>query len=197
MRTTGVAGVFCARHDMWHPLGLAQLTKGERYVVRFHDDAYCSADTPRRYSVMDYVVSMVHRFISVTEVVYSYDIACQWHKNLCKRAENVDGTLFQSLFAGAQALLAKIPIYVVPKFHLYAHKVYCWLRYNFLYTPGVGQTDGEGCERVWSGANPAAPSLREMGPGSMRDTLDAMCMSWNFEKVCNMGKSKDDHLVCI
>ena len=30
LRTTGVAGVFCARHEFWQPLGLAPLKKGER-----------------------------------------------------------------------------------------------------------------------------------------------------------------------
>lgn len=30
--TTGIAGVACARHEMWRPCGLANLQKGERYV---------------------------------------------------------------------------------------------------------------------------------------------------------------------
>lgn len=42
-----------------------------------------------------------------------------------------------------------------------------WLR-------GTGLTDGETPERVWAGANPAASSLREMGPGGMNDVMDDM-----------------------
>lgn len=35
LRATGVGGVSCARHQMFRPLGMGDLQKGERYVV-FH-----------------------------------------------------------------------------------------------------------------------------------------------------------------
>lgn len=40
MRSTGVAGVFCARHDMMMPMAMGQLKVGERYVVAVS----CSVD---------------------------------------------------------------------------------------------------------------------------------------------------------
>lgn len=146
-----------------------------------------------RYSVMDFIVCHVHRWIGVQDVVYSYDISCQWSRNHQKRVENIPSR-FKGLFEGARVLLKKTREYLVPKFHLYAHKVECWLRYNFSFTPGVGQTDGEGCERVWAGANPAASSFREMGPGSMRDALDALCASWNHSKNCGMSECYGEHI---
>ncbi|VDC03138.1 unnamed protein product [Peniophora sp. CBMAI 1063] len=163
----GVAGVFCARHEFWLPLGLAPLVKGERF------------------SVIDYISCMVHRYIKVPVVVHSYDIVCQWHKNLEKRLgaiKTTDGALFE----GARAMLDRVKILVVPKFHIFAHVLRCFVRYNYSFTRGVGQTDGEGCERIWAGANPAATSLRELGPGSMRDTMDSMCSSWNWQKACGL-----------
>jgi hypothetical protein len=32
LRTTGVGGVTCARHNMWRPNGIGDLQLGERYV---------------------------------------------------------------------------------------------------------------------------------------------------------------------
>ncbi|VDB87033.1 unnamed protein product [Peniophora sp. CBMAI 1063] len=169
MRSTGVAGVFCARHDMLLPQAMGQLKVGERY------------------SVVDFCVANAHRYINVECVVISYDIACQWSKNLIKRMKAVDPK-FTTMYEGARSVLSKTLDFVVPKFHLFAHKVKCWFsRFNLAYLPFVGQTDGEGCERFWAGANPAVNSVREMGPGSVRDHFDSMWDSWNFRKVCEMG----------
>jgi hypothetical protein len=33
LRTTGVGGVTCARHNMWRPRGLGDLQRGKRYVA--------------------------------------------------------------------------------------------------------------------------------------------------------------------
>jgi hypothetical protein len=33
LRTTGVGGVTCARHNMWRPNGIGDLQRGERYVT--------------------------------------------------------------------------------------------------------------------------------------------------------------------
>lgn len=139
--------------------------------------------------MIDFCVANAHRFINVDRVVVSYDIACQWSKKLIGRMEAVDPA-FEGMYEGAQSVLAKTMEFVVPKFHLFAHKVKCWFsRFNLAYLPGAGQTDGEGCERFWSSANQATNSVREMGPGSVRDMLDSMWDSWNFEKVCGMGES--------
>jgi hypothetical protein len=36
LRTTGVAGVTCARHNMWQPNGMGDLQLGERWVINIH-----------------------------------------------------------------------------------------------------------------------------------------------------------------
>ncbi|KZV59243.1 hypothetical protein PENSPDRAFT_595836, partial [Peniophora sp. CONT] len=167
MRTTGIAGCFCARHEFILPLGLAPLYKGERFTV------------------MDYIAARVHASINVDEVVYSYDIACQWHKKLRRRLRSISPA-FAGIYDGATQMLAKIWHFVVPKMHIEGHNEKCNGRYNFSWTRWVGQTDGEGCERVWAGANPAATSMREMGPGSMKDTIDDLSGSWNFQKLCGL-----------
>ncbi|VDC00600.1 unnamed protein product [Peniophora sp. CBMAI 1063] len=167
MRTTGIAGCFCARHEFVQPLGLATLSKGERY------------------STMDWVFCGALSFLRCAEVTACYDIACQWSKRLAVRMRKMKPTWVVSTGA-AQFLkhhVNKTITYAVPKFHLYAHKMFCQLRYSLGLLLGTGATDGEGCERIWAGANPAASSLREMGPGGMSDTMDDMCSAWNWMKT--------------
>lgn len=137
---------------------------------------------------MDYIAIRVHGWITVDNVLYSYDIACQWHKKLRRRLHTISPR-FAALYDSAAVMLAKAWHFVVPKMHIKGHNETCNGRYNYSYTRGAAQTDGEGCERVWASCNPASTSMREMGPGSMKDTMDDMAGSWNFQKVCGMGAS--------
>ncbi|KAJ8515159.1 hypothetical protein ONZ45_g7382 [Pleurotus djamor] len=76
--------------------------------------------------------------------------------------------------------------YLVPKFHLFAHRTACHIEYSFNLTPRVGRTDGESPERGWAAMNPIASSTKEMGPGSRRDTLDDHFGDYNWRKVISL-----------
>ncbi|VDC07778.1 unnamed protein product [Peniophora sp. CBMAI 1063] len=178
LRTTGVAGCFCARHEFVMPLGLATLRVGERF------------------NVIDYILSGAMTFIRAPEVTVSYDVVCQYSKNLTERLGKIRGV--RVVWTGAQRLLSLANsgalTYVVPKFHLYAHKIWCQIRLAYLWLRGTGLTDGETPERVWAGANPAAASLREMGPGGMNDVMDDMAGSWNWRKLCEIANSLTERM---
>ena len=139
---------------------------------------------------MDYVLCGALSFVRAAEVTITYDVVCQYCKNLSDRLSKIRGV--RVVWAGAQRFLELARVgavsYVVPKFHLYAHKIWCQIRLALLWLRGTAVTDGETPERVWSGANPAASSLREMGPGGMNDVMDDMAGSWNWQKVCGIGK---------
>jgi len=115
-------------------------------------------------------------------LVISYDIACQWHKNLWERMQ---------IFAPEEALSSSVRsvLFLVPKFHLPAHVEACNLQFSFNLTKGVGRTDGEAPERGWANINPAAQSTKEMGPGTRRDTLDDHFGDWNWKKTIKLGMS--------
>lgn len=145
---------------------------------------------------MDYVFGCALGFLRCASVAVSYDIACQWSVNLGRRLARVpDGRGLSTGAAKFTAWMSEGPAssmwskvkYAVPKFHLYAHKMACQVKWSFLWLVGAAATDGEGCERIWSGANPAASSLRVMGPGGMQDTMDDMCGAWNWQKTCGIG----------
>ncbi|KAI6096267.1 hypothetical protein EDD16DRAFT_1774867 [Pisolithus croceorrhizus] len=162
LATTGVNSIVCMCHNFKYPNGVIDLEKGERYANM--DYAFFSA--------------MQHSSHNVLNVLYN--IACQWHKNLWAR-----------MLAFPPALQLQHTImnthFFVPKFHLPAHIAKCHTLYLFNFLPGVSCTDDEAPERGWSSINPAASSMKEMGPGSCHDTLDDYFGDWNWKKLTGLG----------
>ncbi|KAG1722798.1 uncharacterized protein EDB91DRAFT_1240183 [Suillus paluster] len=135
LAATGAGTIDCAQHNFKRPNSVAF-----------------------RLSVL-YLLLTYSQTASMLQVInISYDIACQWSKNLWTH-------------------MSAFP----QQYHLdHDTKTITFL--------GVGRTDGEALERGWANINPIATSTREMGPGSRRDTLNDHFNGWNWKKVCLMGK---------
>lgn len=112
---------------------------------------------------MDYLFFSSLLATTLLSFVVSYDICCQWSKYLWIRMSD-----FPDIFH-IDHLTSKFT-FVVPKFHLPAHVARCQTAFSLNFTRWVGRTDGEAPERGWSDINAIAPSTKEMGPGSRRDT---------------------------
>ncbi|KIK42783.1 hypothetical protein CY34DRAFT_58396, partial [Suillus luteus UH-Slu-Lm8-n1] len=164
LAATGVGTVDCARHNFKRPNGVGDLQKGEKYVN------------------MDYLFFSTLRNNGLDALNVSYDIACQWHKNLWRRMESLPESYHISY-------LRVFIRFFVPKFHLPAHVNKCQTMFSFNFTRFVGRTDGEAPERGWSNINPVASSTKAMGPGCRRDTLDDHFGDWNWKKVVGLGAS--------
>ena len=80
---------------------------------------------------MDYVFASALCHLDVLVLKVSYDIACQWHKNLYKRMDKMPSPLQLNL--GEWDLM-----FLVPKFHLPAHILLCQWSFSFNWTKGVG-----------------------------------------------------------
>ncbi|KAG6917307.1 hypothetical protein DXG01_003148 [Tephrocybe rancida] len=105
-------------------------------------------------------------------VVMSYNIACQWGRNLAKCCTIYPPNPYTDLQIH----------FLVPKFHLPAHRPDCHFNFSFNYTPGVGQMDGEAPEHGWAAIN-VTNSTKEMGLGSQRNTLDNHFGDYNWRKI--------------
>lgn len=131
---------------------------------------------------MDYLFFSSLLATTLLTFVVSYNICCQWSKHLWARMAafpdpfHIDNINTRFTF-------------VVPKFHLPAHVAKCQTAFSFNFTKWVGLTDSEAPERGWADINAVAPSTKEMGPGSQRDTLDEHFNDWNHKKVVAMGES--------
>ena len=125
---------------------------------------------------MDFILASALRRVRVSSLHVYYDIICQYTRKLNTRMLVVPEKSF--IRVGAVKLLHDINVsFGIPKFHNPGHLVICQLWYNLAYLRLTGQTDGEASERAWAGLNPAASSLREMGPGGMNDVMDDMAGS--------------------
>ncbi|KAK7029968.1 CxC2 domain-containing protein [Favolaschia claudopus] len=160
--SSGVVTVDCARHNMKRPRGVGDLQAGERYLN------------------VDWMFFMSLEGSDLLEFYVSYDIVCQWHKNIWHRLR-----LFPRQIR--EEYNKRYFVFLVPKFHLPAHIESCNIKFSFLFTPYVGQTDGEAPERGWSNINPLALSTREMSPHLRRETLDDHFNHWNWKKILSMG----------
>lgn len=130
---------------------------------------------------MDYMFFSSLRNHKLRALVVSYDIACQWSKNIQQRMAIFP---YELRIHGGQTFV----IFLVPKFHLPAHIEACNILYSFNLTKHVGRTDGEAPERGWADVNRLAASTRQMGPGSRRDTIDDHFNDWNWKKIIKFGK---------
>ncbi|KAF7349654.1 CxC2 domain-containing protein [Mycena sanguinolenta] len=163
--SSGIGTVDCARHNMKRPNGVGDLQKGERYLN------------------MDYMLFMSMVGSLLLWLFLSYDIACQWYKNLWTRM-----SIFpEDVRWKADKEKKKKVVFLVPKFHLPAHIEKCNIDFSFNLTPFVGRTDGEAPERGWADANRLANSTSISGPGARRDTLDAHFQYSNWKKIVRLG----------
>lgn len=129
---------------------------------------------------MDYFILSTLTDDAPPDLVISYDIACQWHKNFFTRMSRYPEAL--RLSQPEQNIL-----YLVPKFHLPAHILKCRDNFSFNFSAKVGRTDGEAPERGWAATNALAASTKEMGPGARRDTLDDHFGDYNWRKIIILG----------
>ncbi|KAJ6474079.1 hypothetical protein DFH09DRAFT_1343353 [Mycena vulgaris] len=154
---TGVGLGVCARHEFVQKNGAGDLQKGERYAN------------------MDYIFASLMRHHDVRLLKYlSYDICCQWSKYLIERLKLLPPAI-------RLTLVIALVRFLIPKLHIYGHKMLCQLFFSLNYTQGSAQTDGEGIERPWANIGPVATSTREMGLGLRLDTLDNHCER-NFQE---------------
>jgi hypothetical protein len=131
---------------------------------------------------MDYMFFMSLAGSPIMRFYISYDIACQWYKNIWERM-----TLFDQ-DVQFKADQRRFVVFLVPKFHLPAHIEQCNINFSFNLTPFVGRTDGEAPERGWADANRLANSTSVSGPGARRDTLDIHFQDSNWKKIVKLGK---------
>ena len=132
---------------------------------------------------MDYVFWSALKGVQLQQLVISYDIACQWNRNLMVRRASMP----QELLSTTENIAKAIHRTFIPKFHIYAHGQKCQAKHSLNFSQWVGRTDGENIERGWAWINLAALSTREMGPGARRDTLDDQWSFWNWRILVRLG----------
>lgn len=116
----------------------------------------------------------------ISDVVVTYDIGCQWGKNLSRRLSNYLNISFIDINS-----LNSFRV-VIPKFHIVGHGPSCQANSNLAYKDGVGMTHGEGVETIWSHSTSLATWSRENGPAARHLILDDHWTGWNWKKLVGL-----------
>ena len=130
---------------------------------------------------MDFIVFFSLISALAQMILFSYNIACQWSRNLLKRLSQLPENM-QLVHDQLQAAR-----YVIPKFHIYAHGISCQSLFSLNFLPFMACTNGEDPEQWWAHINPVSMSTKEMGPGAQLDTLDDHATSWKWRKITGFG----------
>ncbi|KAK6977280.1 hypothetical protein R3P38DRAFT_3237413 [Favolaschia claudopus] len=170
LRTTGVGGVTCARHNMWRPNGIGDLQRGERY---------CN---------MDFILFSLILNAVVLYLILSYDIACQYSKKFWERMKGLPEAM--QINPETTSVWFK-----VPSFHILGHKWPCHSPHSFHWMWGAGMTDGEDVEQNWEFTNGAAGSTKMMGPGGRHAFLEGLFAFHNWMRTVSYRKVLSQRLV--
>ena len=167
---------------MFLPLGVGNLQKGERYVLPLFQGLLLTAECCARYANMDYIFASLLQGFALQLLLISYDITCQWFTNLMRHM--VDHWPAHLHLPSTATLIP-----AVLKLHEPMHSTVNHQFYSLNYIPGVGQSDLECLECVWSSHNAIGNSTKTQGPGSRHDVLDDHFSFWNWQKYVGLGKT--------
>lgn len=110
----------------------------------------------------------------------TYDIACQFKVNFWKRIDALPDALKN---------LDLPPItWGLPVWHGNVHDMQCEAKESVKYKPGMGKTDGEGPERIWSLLNPMSYITKEEQPGARQDDHEDKINSISWRKNIGAGE---------
>lgn len=138
-----------------------------------------------RYANVDFIVFSALIGTMCLWLCFSYDICCQWSRNLKSRVPQLpEGMVIPRN-------ILKRAKFVIPKFHLHNHGIKCHLRYNLNFIRYSAQSNGEDPERWWAHINPISMSTREMTAGSRLDTINDHAAAWNWRKIVGFGECID------
>jgi len=121
----------------------------------------------------------------ITDIVVTYDIACQWGINLAQR--------LLTYRDGPSIRLDSLNSFrvAVPDLYVLGHAPLCQTSFSLAYMDGVGKTHGEGVETIWAHNSSIAVYTRENGPNARHLILDDHWNGWNWRKYIGLRKRLD------
>ncbi|TRM58840.1 hypothetical protein BD626DRAFT_409846, partial [Schizophyllum amplum] len=180
-RVSGCGACSCTRHEAIRPNGLGDLQKGERQVIAFAPS----------YANMDFMFWSSLKGEQVSEVMLTYDIGCQWKKNLFARLPKIPDDIQPSPQEGRPVFVVDVRL---PVWHGNVHDIACRSANSVWFAPGAGKPDGEGPERIWASMNSMATATKEMGEGVRDGVIEGWTAHHNMQKNVGLRGGLDNRL---
>ena len=114
-----------------------------------------------------------------------YDINCQYWIHFLERVKE------KGLFWPAELIFEP----AIGLFHVHGHKETCNAQFSPSYIRGIGRTDGEILETLWSTLNDASRSVQTASLPNRAETLDDFMNDSNWKKM--LGGGLDCQYHCI
>jgi hypothetical protein len=178
---TGIGAAACPRHGCFVPHSVVDFHKGERCVLGLRLNIYCLTKFGlSRQMNIDFCLSeaMKYNMDGIKQTLLSYDLMCQFWKNLGRRFEGNPHLTFPQ----AVEVLRAIGL-----FHVHGHEHRCYARFAPTFIPGAGMVDGEILETLWAALNKIADSTRSQSTAHRRETLDDHMNDSNWKKLVSLG----------
>lgn len=131
---------------------------------------------------MDYIILSALVGCAILRLLITYDIACQWSRNLAARMESYPDNLRLDI----DHVVVETAI---PSFHIRAHGAPCQQLFSLAFLLYAARTAGEEVETGWAHMNIASSSIQEMAPGHRHESLNDHWGGWNFHKTVTFSES--------
>lgn len=124
-----------------------------------------------------YPLAIVDKLLSVygANGGCAYDIGCTFAKTL------------ETSSLGPVAAELNLRM-MVGSFHGHAHNRRCQLDWHPMYITGIGRTEGEGCEQVFSSSNDLARATRHASHFHRHQAIEDHFIFWNQDKYASLSK---------
>ena len=152
-------------------------------VSSTNSDVYMSD----RFAYVDYCMcSGLAPYFTLCRHCSGYDINCQYRIHFKTCIEELQAQ-FPTL-STFQIMFFPYTLPAIGKFHAPAHTSSCRTAYSYNFLPGVGMTDGEALERIWSVFNALASRTKEMSSGHRHDVINDFHSDMNVRRL---------HAICM
>ena len=110
----------------------------------------------------------------ITDVIITYDVACQWGINLaqCLLTYDIEPSINLNSLDSCRVAISG--------FHIIGHALFCQACFNLAYMDGVGKTHREGVETICTHSGSITIYTRENRPNACHLILDDHWNRWNW-----------------
>lgn len=164
---SGLGGCTCARHGLVRAQGLGDLWEAETFVK------------------MDYIFSSAMKDLQVSHLTVAYDFAGRWKKTFHNRMSKMP-------FQPHSLSWPSVTFGVLKSEALHSHNTRSLghtLEHALAYQPGMGKTNEEASQVIWSTITQASSVTNEMTEGARHDFMDDKLDHFNFHKNISLGRS--------
>ncbi|KAI5991218.1 hypothetical protein EDD15DRAFT_2388647 [Pisolithus albus] len=147
-----------------------------------HRFVLLGCDMVKSGELMKYPLAIVNKLLSVygSDGAIFYDIGCTFATTLAN----------SSIGLKASSLNTRM---LMGAFHGHAHNRKCQLDWHPLYVCGTGNTEGEGCEHVFSASNDLARGTRHATKFHRHQVIEQHFSFWNADKYASLGNFLWNH----